>query len=47
VELPSIADALAAGVAVARVLEAGDEMASVTAERVAATLRLGSAKPVW
>jgi len=35
VELPSVADALEAGVAVARVLHGGDGMASVTAEPVA------------
>jgi hypothetical protein len=35
VELPSVADALEAGVAVARVLHAGDGMASVIAEPVA------------
>jgi hypothetical protein len=40
VELPSLADALAAGVAVAQVLGGGDGMASVTAERVATGLRL-------
>lgn len=31
VELPSVADALGAGVAVARVLQSGDGMATVTA----------------
>jgi hypothetical protein len=36
VELPSVADALGAGVAVARVLQGADGMASVTAEPVAA-----------
>jgi hypothetical protein len=35
VELPSVADALEAGVAVARVLQGGDGMTSVTAEPVA------------
>jgi hypothetical protein len=35
VELPSTADALAAGVAVARVLKGGDGMASVTVEPIA------------
>jgi hypothetical protein len=34
VELPSVADALEAGVAVARALQSGDGMASVTAEPV-------------
>ena len=34
VELPSVADALSAGVAVARVLGGGDGIASVTAEPV-------------
>lgn len=35
VELPSTADALAAGVAVARILKSGDGMGSVTAEPIA------------
>ena len=35
VELPSMADALAAGVAVARVLKGGDGMGSVTVEPIA------------
>jgi hypothetical protein len=35
VELPSVADALQAGVAVARVLQRGDGLASVIAEPVA------------
>ena len=35
VELPSVADALEAGVAVARILHGGDGMASVTAGPVA------------
>ena len=35
VELPSVADALDAGVAVARALQSGDGVASVTAEPVA------------
>ena len=40
VELPSVADALEAGVAVARVLQRTDGTASVTAEPVAAGPRL-------
>jgi hypothetical protein len=40
VELPSTADALAAGVAVARLLQGGDGIASVKAEPVAPGLRL-------
>lgn len=40
VELPSVADALDAGVAVARVLQKGDGMASVTAELVASSPRV-------
>jgi hypothetical protein len=39
VELPSMADALAAGVAVARVLECGDGAASVAAKPVTANQR--------
>jgi hypothetical protein len=39
VELPSVADALQAGVAVARVLQRGDGMASVIAEPVATRRR--------
>jgi hypothetical protein len=39
VELPSTADALAAGVAVARVLGGSNVAASVTAEPLAASLR--------
>jgi len=41
VELRSVADALAAGVSVARVLDGGDGMSSVTAEPVTAPYQFG------
>jgi hypothetical protein len=45
VELPCVADALEAGVAVARVLQGGDGMASVTAEPIATGPRLPGRLP--
>lgn len=44
VELPSVADALEAGVAVARILRGSDGMTSVTAEPVAASRLPGSSR---